>query len=276
MKVFISGLNGFVAGRLAAHLQAAGFEVTGSSRTPSSVPGARKWSLSDPPDVDLFQGAGVLVHCAHDFSPGAKQSNVSGTIALAEAARRAGVKRQVLLSSLSARPDAITDYGSAKYVLERHFLEHGDTIVRPGTVIGKGGLFGKMALMIRTKPILPLIDGGKNPITVIGIVDLCRALQAILDRSEPREYNLYYSEMPTLKDLLVRLRKNLGRSTLFIPAPAWLLLVPLTILSLLHVRTPVDIDNLKGYMKSQEQIHVSNLDLVLPSLSTIDEALGEI
>jgi len=35
------------------------------------------------------------------------------------------------------------------------------------------------------------------------------------------------------------------------------------------------VDNLKGYMKSQEQIHVSNLDQALPSLSTIDEALGE-
>jgi len=52
--------------------------------------------------------------------------------------------------------------------------------------------------------------------------------------------------------------------------------VPCAILRWLHIRTPVDVDNLKGYMKSQEQIHVSNLDQALPSLSTIDEALGEI
>jgi len=276
MKVFISGLNGFVAGRLAIHFQAAGIDVTGSSRTPSAIAGSWIWTLGDPPDPERVRGVDVLIHCAHDFAPGAKRSNVEGTIALAETARRAGVKRQIFISTLSARPDAVSEYGCSKYALERHFLEQGDTIVRPGTVVGKGGLFGKMAGMIRTKAILPLVDGGKGPMTVIGIGDLCRALQGILDRAEPREYNLYYPEKPRLKDILVRLREKLGRSTIFIPAPAWMLLVPLKILRWLHIRTPIDVENLKGYMKSQDQIHASNLDLLLARCSTIEEALEEV
>jgi NADH dehydrogenase len=276
MKVFISGLNGFVAGRLAIHFQAAGIDVTGSSRTPSAIAGSWIWTLGDPPDPERVRGIDVLIHCAHDFTRGAKQSNIDGTTALAETARRAEVKRQIFISTLSARPDAVSEYGSSKYALERYFLERGDTIVRPGTVIGKGGLFGKMAGMIRTKAILPLVDGGNGPMTVIGIGDLCKALQGILARAEPREYNLYYPEKPPLKDILVRLRAKLGRSTIFIPAPAWMLLVPLTILRWLHIRTPIDLENLKGYMKSQDQIHASNLSLLLPRCSTIEEALEEV
>jgi nucleoside-diphosphate-sugar epimerase len=276
MKVFITGLNGFIAARLADHLAKAGHRVTGSSRTASTIPGAKVWSLGDPPDESMFREVDVLVHCAHDFERGAVHRNIDGTLALANAARRAGVGRQIFVSSLSARPDAPSEYGRAKAATEKVFLECGDTVVRPGTVIGKGGLFGKMAAMIREKSILPLVDGGKVEMTVIGIADLCRAMEAIVGRAEPREYNLYYPGKPVMKDLLGRLRERLGRKTLFMPVPGWMLLVPLTLLRWLHIRTPVDVDNLKGYMKSREMTHASNLALVLEKPASIDEALREI
>jgi nucleoside-diphosphate-sugar epimerase len=276
MKVFITGLNGFVAARLAGHLASAGLQVTGSSRTPSCLPGARVWSLGDPPEESMFRKVDVLVHCAHDFSRGAMHRNIDGTLALANAARRAGVGRQVFVSSLSARADATSDYGRAKYETERVLLDRGDTVVRPGTVVGKGGLFGKMAALIREKPVLPLVDGGNVEMTVIGITDLCRAIEAILGRTEPREYNLFYADRPRMKDLLVRLRERLGRKTVFIPVPGWMLLAPLAILRWLHIPTPVDVDNLKGYMKSREMVHASNLALVIGKPSTLDEALTEV
>lgn len=276
MKVFITGLNGFVAARLAGHLKSSGHEVTGSSRTPSGLPGARIWSLGDPPGESMFRKVDVVVHCAHDFSGGAMHRNIDGTLALANAARRAGVGRQIFISSLSARADAASEYGRAKYQTEQVFLDRGDMVVRPGTVIGKGGLFGKMAAMIRERSVLPLVDGGKAEMTVIGVADLCRAIEAILGRAEPREYNFYYADRPVMKDLLGRLRERLGRRTFFIPVPGWMLLVPLTLLRWLHIRTPVDLDNLRGYMKSREMVHGSNLALVLEKPSTIDEALSEV
>jgi nucleoside-diphosphate-sugar epimerase len=276
MKIFITGLNGFIAARLADHLSAAGHRVTGSSRTSSGLPGARVWSLGDPPDESMFKKVDVLIHCAHDFASGAMHRNIDGTLALANAARQAGVGRQIFVSSLSALADATSEYGRAKYETERVLLDRGDTVVRPGTVIGKGGLFGKMAAMIREKSILPLVDGGKAEMTVIGIIDLCRAIEAILGRAEPREYNLFYPDRPAMKDLVVRLRDRLGRKTVLVPVPGWMLLAPLMILRWLHIKTPVDVDNLKGYMKSREAVHASNLALVVGKPSTVDEALTEI
>src|ERR1043166_5897593 len=93
VKIFITGLNGFIAGRLATHLSASGHDVTGSSRAPSRVSGARIWALGEPVGDEMLHGVDVLIHCAHDFTRGAGHATVDGTLALANAARRAGVRR---------------------------------------------------------------------------------------------------------------------------------------------------------------------------------------
>ena len=270
MRILITGASGFVAGHLASHLSKRGHAVTGLSRR-----GNPRWAFGDLVDEAVFHGIEVLIHCAHDFAPDSMQRTIDGTTALAEAARKAKVGRQIFVSTLSARPDATSEYGRSKYALERRFLDRGDTIVRPGTVIGKGGLFGKMAGMIESRSILPLVDGGKAEMTVIGVLDLCRAMAAILARPEAREYNLYYSQKPTMKEVMVLLRGKLGRKTLFMPAPAWMLIVPLTLLRWMHIRAPVDVENLKGYMKSREQVYASNLADVLPDPSPLATALAE-
>lgn len=270
MKLFITGLNGFIARHLKAHLEAKGHSVGGTSRS-----GPLIWRLGDPVDPAWFQGVDVVLHAAHDFARGAMEANVKGTLALEEAASRAGVARQILLSSLSARPDAAAEYGRSKLAEEEHFRKRGHTIVRPGTVLGKGGLFGKMAGMVERWPILPLLDGGRGPMTVIGIGDLCRAFEEVLRRPAGGEFNLYYAERPTLGELLRLLRSILGRKCLFMPFPALLLLVPLTLLRWMRIPTPVDVDNLKGYLKSLEPHHATNLYAVLERPQSMEEALRE-
>ena len=107
------------------------------------------------------------------------------------------------------------------------------------------------------------------------MADLCRAMEAILARAEPREYNLYCPERPTLEKVLVLLREKLGRKTLFVPLPAWALVVPLTVLGRLHIPTPLDLENLKGYTKSKEPVHASDLTLVVPSPASFEAALAQ-
>jgi NADH dehydrogenase len=275
VKVFITGLNGFVAGHLATHLAQAGHEVSGSSRTPSRFPGARIWRLGAPVDDAMLRGVQILIHCAHDFTKGAMRVNVDGTLALAEAARRSGVARQIYVSSLSARPDARSEYGRSKLEIERVFLDRGDTVVRPGTVIGRGGVFGKLALMIERSAVLPLVDGGRVTTTVIGLADLCRAMEAILGRNQPLEYNLYDPDRPTIKEVLGLLRERLGRKTLLVPVPARVLLIPLTVLAWLGIPTPIDLENLQGYITSRDPLHPSDLMLVVPNPGSLQTALAE-
>lgn len=265
MKIFITGLNGFIARHLAEWLGARGHEVTGTSRSGRGI----RWYMGGPVDPAWFAGVDAVIHAAHDFAPGAMKANVAGTRAMEAAA---GARRQILISSLSARPDAASEYGRTKLAQEEAFRRR--TIVRPGTVLGRGGLFGKMAAMMEKLPVLPLLDGGRARITVIGVHDLCRAVEEILRRPDG-EFNLYYPEAPTLGELLGRLRGILGRKTLFVPLPAALLVLPLALLRALQVRTPVDLDNLKGYMKSLAPAHKSTLTEVLSRPKSVEEALRE-
>jgi nucleoside-diphosphate-sugar epimerase len=275
MNAFITGLNGFIARHLAAWLSERGYIVTGTSRSGTERFHAIAWCLGDPIERTALAGVDTIIHAAHDFTPGAMNANVKGTLAMERAAAAAGIRQQILVSSLSARPDAVSEYGRTKLAQEEHFIHCGHTIVRPGTVLGKGGLFGKMAGMLQRFPVLPLLDGGRTRMPVIGIHDLCRALEAILQLNEAAQYNLYYEDMPTLGELLRLLGIILGRKVLFVSVPAALLLPPLSLLRHLRIRTSVDVDNLKGYITTLTPYHPSNLSVVLPAPSSLQAALAE-
>jgi NADH dehydrogenase len=275
MKVFITGLNGFIARHLAAWLSERGYAVTGTSRSGSERFRAIAWRLGDPIESTALAGVDVIIQAAHDFAPGAMNTNIKGTLAMERAAAGAGVQRQILVSSLSARPDAVSEYGRTKLAQEEHFIRHNHTIVRPGTVLGRGGLFGKIAGAMKSLPVIPLLDGGRAPMTVIGVHDLCRALEAILLIHEPKQYNLYYEDMPTLGEVLRQLATILNRKVLFVPVPAAFLLLPLSVLRYLRIRAPIDVDNLKGYVTNLTPYHPTNLSSVLPRHSTLQAALTE-
>ena len=275
MNVFITGLNGFIAHHLATWLAERGCVVTGTSRSGSEQFHAIAWQLGDPVDSTALDGVDVVIHVAHDFQPGAMNTNIKGTLAMERAAAAAGVQRQILVSSLSARPDAVSEYGRTKLAEEEHFICNSHTIVRPGTVLGVGGLFGKMAGMLKRFPVLPLLDRGCTRMTVIGVHDLCRALETILQLREGNEYNLYYEDMPTLGELLRQLSTILNHKVLFVPVPAVVLLLPLSVLRYLGIRLPLDVDNLKGYITNSAPYHPTNLSAVLPRPSTWEGALAE-
>ena len=146
MNIFITGLNRFIARRLSLWLSDRGHSITGTSRSSNDRFPSIAWRLGDEIDRSVFANIDVIIHAAHDFTPGAKNTNVSGTIALEQAASASGVPRQIFISSLSTRPDAVSEYGQTKLAEEKYFLSRGHTVVRPGTVLG--GLFGKLAGMM--------------------------------------------------------------------------------------------------------------------------------
>jgi nucleoside-diphosphate-sugar epimerase len=274
MKVFITGLNGFIASHSAAWLARQGHTVEGTSHSGGGKFRSVAWSLGDPVDPGALAGVDLLIHAAHDFRPGAMNANIKGTLDM-ERAAAGRVKRQILVSSLSALSEATSDYGVAKRTQEEHFLRQGHTIIRPGTVLGQGGLFGKIAGTVQRFPIVPLLDGGKATMTVIGVYDLCRALDQILRIQEPGQYNLYYEKMPTLASVVRTLAKTLQRRVVFVPVPSILLLLPLSALKALRIRTPIDVDNLKGYIASRAPDYKSDLRGVLPQRTSWESAIQE-
>jgi UDP-glucose 4-epimerase len=114
MFVAVTGANGFVGRHLCCRLVKENFKVLGLVRTGSFMRSSSSrlriqegFSLEAPHTVEQsLRGVDVLVHCAavnnanRGTGRGEFNLNESGTLALAQCAARAGVKRFILLSSV--------------------------------------------------------------------------------------------------------------------------------------------------------------------------------
>src|SRR5687768_5466409 len=92
-------------------------------------------------------------------------------------------------------------------------------VVKPGLVIGNGGIFLKMSSLAKKYPLIPLIDGGKGKLTVVSISDLTTSLVQLIENPRPGCFRLYNDEKVTFKELLVQLKRLGGFKTLLIPVP---------------------------------------------------------
>jgi nucleoside-diphosphate-sugar epimerase len=221
VTIFITAISGFLGSRLAASLSRRGHRVTGSiHRSPAAGPTVVRLALDEPFDAGVFRGCDALIHGAHDFTRGAYDRNVRGTVAWAEAAARAGVTRQVFISSPSAHEHAPSEYGQVKYTLEQWFIDRGHLVVRPGLVIGSGGLYARQRAALLRTPIVPLIGGGVQPTFVIGIDHFVDAVARVVETGTPRQAWLFYDECPPMRTFVTAVKQAAGQRATIIPIDA--------------------------------------------------------
>src|ERR1044072_9296369 len=118
MKVFITGINGFIGSALARSLLQRGHEVIGSVSSKEKLGSVSSHStqsyvvrINEEFDPEIFQGVEMLVHCAYDVRKGRAAVNLEGTKKLAHAAMNEGVKWQIYVGSYSAHEKATSEYG---------------------------------------------------------------------------------------------------------------------------------------------------------------------
>ena len=136
MRVAITGGTGFVGRHLVENLDPSDTVVI-SRRTGVEID-----------DVDAltaaFQGCEAVAHCAGINRELGDQAfgrvHVDGTRSVIEAARRAGVKRIVMVSFLRARPDCGSAYHETKWAAEELIRASGleYTILKFGMIYGPG------------------------------------------------------------------------------------------------------------------------------------------
>jgi uncharacterized protein YbjT (DUF2867 family) len=223
--------------------------------------------IGEPVPSELFGDAELVIHGAHDFDPGAMEKNVEAAIRLFETA---GDRRQIFISSCAASPDAAGEYGAAKFRIENFFLDHGKVIVRPGLVIGRGGLFGRQLRFMTSSPVIPLLDAGRTHIPVVGVTDFCSAMCAVVAGDQRvREFNLFNTDMPTMRELTESVLRASGHRALLLPVSYSLAEVSLRLAEALRIPLPVTTQNLRGAL--QVCTHRSNLEAVVPRPATLDE-----
>ncbi|OYW75820.1 MAG: hypothetical protein B7Z37_11550 [Verrucomicrobia bacterium 12-59-8] len=266
MKILIFGAAGFIGSHLARHAQGAGYAVVCFCRS-GKVRGfagqCHSWSLGDALDEAVIAGADCALHLAHDFDgPRGAEKTLNGTIAAVRRLHQSGVRCQLVFSSYSAGPHACSLYGRTKSTLEAQVLGI-DTVsvIRPGLVLGNGGLYGRIRTFVRLSPLVPLPDGGAGRVPVIEINQLCeQTLQIAATEAPRREYNLFEKELRSLRDIVQGAAREAGRSVWVIGVPSVLVLLMLRVTAALHLPMPVNADNLTGFLANQSAGHESSLE----------------
>lgn len=144
----MTGATGFVGRATLAQAVAAGWHIRALTRRPQDDRDGVTWipgALDDRTSLaELAAGSDVVLHIAGvvnvptraDFEAG----NATATANVIEAARGAGIRRLVHVSSLAAREPALSNYGWSKERAEAIVRASGLdwTIVRPPAVFGPG------------------------------------------------------------------------------------------------------------------------------------------
>ena len=139
--------------------------------------------------------------------------------------------------------------------------KEGFVIVRPGLVLGEGGLYGRILKWARILPLIPLPDGGRGKVPVIEIEKLCDlTLKLSFEPTISLEANLFEQELRSLRELVLDAAVEVNRRPWILPIPAAWLISLLTLAARLCIPMPVNADNLAGFMANQSAKHLSTIE----------------
>jgi len=225
----ITGANGLIGQAACRRFQMLGWRVIALVRKPRLAPDdyeARAFTLGEPLSQNLLADVNVLVHTAYDFSLRAWADicriNVVGSDYLFDAATRAGVKRQIFISSMAAFEGCRSNYGLSKLATEDAVRVRGGVVIRPGLVYGgsNNGLTAKIASLARSSSIIPMIGTGRYPLYTCYIDDLCALIVHMAQTERPLGDVLTAANAsPVTLRALVEQMKGAATPSLIFPIP---------------------------------------------------------
>jgi UDP-glucose 4-epimerase len=252
--IALTGATGFIGRHLLRELGRRGYRLRVLLRRPSTMPldcaSAVIGDLARPSNMaQALADADAVIHSAgiaHAMSGVPEDDyralNTEGTIALARAAQRAGVRRFVFLSSIRAQcgptaetvlteetPPQPTDaYGRSKLAAEQGLagLDLDWVALRPVIVYGPGVKANMAQLMRLARAPFPLPLGGLTAQrSLLSLDNLVTAVECVLARPGPLRRPLIVAdpEPLTVAGMIAALRSGLGRRPGLFSVPSALL-----------------------------------------------------
>lgn len=187
----VTGGTGFVGGHLLRLALTEGYDVRALTRGWRPPEDEIEWvdGALDRPDslLKLVAGADAVIHVAGLIN-GSRQAfdaiNSGGTAAMIDAARKAGVRRFVHISTLAAREPELSDYGSSKAKAEKLVASSGLewTIIRPPAVYGPGDRETLELFRWARRGFVALPPAGR--FSLIHVEDLARLILGVIDEPD--------------------------------------------------------------------------------------------
>jgi len=250
MLIALTGATGFIGQYLLREMPKRGYRVRALLRRPASMPVAVIGDLTRPQNMSAaLEGVDAVVHSAglaHAMSGIPENDyrliNTEATVRLARAARRAGAKRFVFLSSIRAQCGPTADtvlteaaesrptdaYGRSKLAAERGLAELDlDWVSLRAVLIYGPGVKGNMAQLIklvRSPFPLPLASLTARR-SLLALENLSAAIETVLAAPGTlrRVFVAADPQALTIAEMIAALRSGLGRQPNVFPFPPALL-----------------------------------------------------
>jgi nucleoside-diphosphate-sugar epimerase len=249
----VTGSSGYLGERICTTLESRGWHIRrlGRSRNRDD-PFSGKYDLTGPVDPQLLQFVDVLIHTAYDFSLTKRSDiwrvNVEGSRRLVSAARDAGVRRILVLSTMSAYAGTTQLYGQAKLDIETATASVGGCAIRPGLVYSDqpAGMAGALQKITRL-PFVPVVAPNARQF-LVHIDDLMTAIAALAgaDTLPSGPLGIANATPVSFRDLLAGLASQEGRRCRFVPIPWRVLYWGLRAGELSGMKLPFRADSLMG------------------------------
>jgi dihydroflavonol-4-reductase len=256
MKVFLTGATGFLGSHVARVLAAQGAELRLLVRATSNLKNLEglhaetaTGDLRDPASLEkAMSGCDTVFHVAADYRLWVRdpqemyRSNVDGTRAILEAARKNGVRRVMYTSSVATMGftrnghpadedspvslnDMIGHYKRSKFMAEQVAIDAGRSgmhvvIVNPTTPVGEQDIkptpTGRIILDFLKRKFPAYVDTGLN---LVDVTECARGHIAALERGKSGERYILGGENLTLKQILDKLAAITGLSSPSVKLP---------------------------------------------------------
>jgi NADH dehydrogenase len=238
--VTIFGGSGFVGTQLVQALARRGYRIRVAVRRPDLAGHVRPLgSVGQVTPIQAnvrnadsvaraVQGAGVVVNLAGiGFERGPNRFravHVMGAKNIAEAAKAAGARTLVHMSTLGADADSPSAYLRTKALGEQAVLAAFPqaVVVRAQMIFGQDDtFFNRLGTMTRFFPVLP-VAGATSRFQPVYVGDVAEAIAAAVGGAGKtgRIYELGGPEVATSKELFERVLRETGRSNPLVPVPA--------------------------------------------------------
>ena len=269
MKIYITGISGFLSINLVRYLLSQGYQdISGIDLVDFTYPERDQITflqgdIRDPEAVrKSMQGADIVIHTAAAlplYPPEEIYSTeVDGTRILLQQALELGVKRFIHISSTAVYgvPDhhplyetdtmvGVGPYGEAKVKAEeisREYREKGlcVTVLRPKSFVGpeRLGVFAIFYEWASEGRNFPMIGSGNNRYQLLDVEDLCQAILSCmtLDKEQVNDiFNIGAAEFTTMKKDYQAVLDEAGFGKRIVPFPTTPVVIILKILEAFHL-----------------------------------------
>lgn len=256
--VVVTGATGLLGRELCRALADRGWEVRAWTRDVEAaaqlagVSRAARCELPGDLDVSLLEGADALVHAAWPTRTPDRETarcvGERGTVSVLEAARNAGIRRILFVSSIAAAPEAPQFYARSKAAAETLFDPERDLVVRLGLILSREGegIFRQVQSAVKRLGVVPAFEGGTQPVQTIHIDDVCEGIARALDSDLTGRLQLAAPESVTLADFARLIADRLRARVRLVPLPFGPVLWAVRALEALHLPAPLSSESLMG------------------------------